>query len=245
MNFKEKIFYNGWPTSLGWGLIASVIIVSLISTIVAVVTFVKIIKMKRQIDKDYHKKSEEAIIAIKGSPLDAKPEFINKAFTNTIHELDTMQMVKSVYLNNAKDVLVDGKELENLYLSLKFLTLANIEIYHKAIDIKKWNEAVLNYPNDLKEQPNFISNENKKYKLIFSANDDSSNMEIFGKLFNKLEPNGMIMIIQNDNLKKDLKTIKYELKLKNIRFEVSKNKEKILYAVKSGEEIDKKNISNI
>ncbi|MCE6056407.1 hypothetical protein J7889_02250 [Mycoplasmopsis agalactiae] len=233
MSFKEKIVQNGFPTPLGWGLIASAILASLIGIITSIIVFVKVFKIKKQFNKTQEERAAKAIMDIKGSELGTKDEFINKAFSTNIDESDMLHIVKSVYLNYAKNVLLDGLNLENLYLTLKTMTLANVEITHRAINSKIWNEAALNFSDKITEKPCFIASDDKQYNLIVSANDNSSNTEIFNKLYPKLSFGGLLMVIQNPNIKSDLKDLKRDLKIRNIRFEASKNKALFLYVVKS------------
>ncbi|WP_029513215.1 BC85_0335 family putative methyltransferase [Mycoplasmopsis primatum] len=233
MSFKEKLVIDNHPTALGWGLIASVIVLTIISVIVSIVIFVKIRKIKKEIDADYNKKANDAILAIKGSPLETKPDYINQAFKTNIDELDEIHIVKSVYLNYVKDVLLTGYNLENLYLTLKELTLANIHIESKAINNQLWNDAVLDLPDKIKEKPNFVQDDDLQYRLIVSVNEKATNDEIFQKFYPKLTTGGMLMVVQNADTKKDLKSIKTDLKIKKIRFEASKNKALFLYIVKS------------
>lgn len=233
MSFKEKLVQNGSPTSLGWGLIASTIIASLIGIITSITVFIKVFKIRKQFNKTLEENAKNAIMKIKGSELDAKDEFINKAFSTNINELDMLHIVKSIYLNYAQNVLIDGLNLENLYLTLKTMTLANIEIDPRAINSKIWNEAVIKFKDKITEKPCFIDSDDKKYNLIISANDNSSNTEIFNKLYPKLTLGGLLMVIQNPIIKSDLKDLKRDLKIKNIRFEASKNKALFLYIVKS------------
>ncbi len=80
MSFKEKLVQNGSPTSLGWGLIASAIIASLIGIITSITVFVRAFKIRKQFNKTLEENAKNAIMKIKGSELDAKDEFINKGF---------------------------------------------------------------------------------------------------------------------------------------------------------------------
>nr|WP_307925848.1 hypothetical protein [Mycoplasmopsis bovis] len=122
-----------------------------------------------------------------------------------------LHIVKSVYLNYAQNVLIDGLNLENLYLTLKTMTLASIEIDPRAINSKIWNEAVIKFKDKITEKPCFIDSDDKKYNLIISANDNSSNTEIFNKLYPKLTLGGLLMVIQNPIIKSDLKDLKRDL----------------------------------
>ncbi len=85
-----------------------------------------------------------------------KMNLLIKAFSTNINEFDMLHIVKSVYLNYAQNVLIDGLNLENLYLTLKTMTLANIEIDLRAINSKTWNEAVIKFKDKITEKPCFI-----------------------------------------------------------------------------------------
>lgn len=93
---------------------------------------------------------------IKGSELGIKDEFINKVFSINIDESDMFYIVKFVYLNYVKNVLLDGLNLENLYLIFKIMILVNVEIIYRVINFKIWNEVVFNFSDKIIEKFCFI-----------------------------------------------------------------------------------------
>lgn len=233
----DALVKNKKLTPLGIGLLVSAIIVFLIGISVVIITFLKAKKIRKEIEQKTKEATEQAILRIKGSELGETPSFINEAFKSCLDELDILHLINTIYLNNAKEVLLIGNNLENEYLTFKNMTQANIALdeSEKVINKSKWNDAVLKFPDKIKEAPlffNFKKDEPRNFDLIYVLNSNQSNINIFDNYFKLLNEDGMILVLQNEETKRDLRIIKKDLKFKNIPYEVSKNKGLFLYIVK-------------
>lgn len=233
----EKANSSSLPAWAYWLLLSSAIIIGLFGSIWMIVTYIKVYKLKKKIDKDYKKAAEDAVIKIKGEKLpDINPKFKELFTKNILNDLDVFQLVNTAYLNEAKNILLVGNELEYSYSILRNMCVSEINLFRNSINSKIWNSAVLKQNDLFKNSPYFIDEEkfNKKnFKLIYFINSNYSSYEIYKNYYHKLEENGMIVVILNSENKSDLKLLTKELKNKKIRYEISKNKEKFLYIVNS------------
>ncbi|WP_338822955.1 BC85_0335 family putative methyltransferase [Mycoplasmopsis felifaucium] len=223
---------------LNLGLFISAIVVSLLGTITFISIWIKTLLIKKNIDKKRMLETEKAIEEQIGQKLGNLPAYIDEAFPNKLNQADLMQLINTVYLNKAQSVLLVGLDLENTFLSLKTMTLAKVYVEKNGINSKKWNDAVIKFPNEISEPPLFANinvSQDYRYDLIYVINSDQSNFEIYKKYYKMLNSNGMMIVIQNPLIKKDLKLVAKEFKTQNIRYEISKNKDLFLYVVKSND----------
>ncbi|MGV2393296.1 UNVERIFIED_CONTAM: hypothetical protein O8I53_10195 [Campylobacter lari] len=93
--------------------------------------------MKKNLDKEYKAKADEAVLRIKGTPLGDINPIYKTLFKNQLDDLDIKQLIHTVYLNNAKDVLLIGNELNYSYVILNEMTLAEYELGKSSINIKE------------------------------------------------------------------------------------------------------------
>ncbi|WP_406617550.1 BC85_0335 family putative methyltransferase [Mycoplasmopsis adleri] len=224
---------------LYWGLFASMIIVAVLGLAVFLGTYLKTISMKKKIDKERKEATEKAVMDQKGSALGQIPEYIDKTFAPNIDPLDRMQLINTIYLNRAKNVLLAGQDLENIYLSLTKMTLANIEVEETGINEEIWNKGAMRNLEEINSYPNYQDPEKTiSYDLVYVIESNLNSFEIFKKYYPQLRTDGMLVVIQNPSTKVDLKLLAKELKQQQIRYEISKNKAQFLYVIKMDETLN-------
>ncbi|WP_416738097.1 BC85_0335 family putative methyltransferase [Mycoplasmopsis meleagridis] len=219
-------------SSVKIGLIISIFVVVSIGALVYLIMFLKSKKIRKQILDEQTKKAHETILELRGENLAKAPLELKKFFKNKIDDFDLEDLINTTYLNKAENTLIIGQNIEYEIATLLFLGWGNFDILKDKFNVEKWNEAVLNYPDFFPKKPNFIRQIDKNYNLIFAINSADSNFNIYKKYFLKLEPNGMLVIIQNGQNKSDIKALTRELKINSITYEISHVKNKFLYIVK-------------
>ena len=233
-----------WHDPKKVALFVSIIVVALISILTYLLMFLKIRKIKKQIQNEEIHRAHAAILAIRGEPIGELPQDIKEYLKCKIDNLDLEQFINTTYLNKVEDILLDGSELEYPLFVLNKYGNGNIKVLKSSLDVKKWNDAVLTYPKDFEKQPNFVKDINEqKYSLVYIINSKLNNQEIYKKYYPLVANVGMLVVLINqgkEDKKKDLKALVKELKSLDIRHEVSYVKGQFLYIVKNNEINDKK-----
>ncbi|QSF13985.1 BC85_0335 family putative methyltransferase [Mycoplasma sp. Mirounga ES2805-ORL] len=221
-------FDNVLRSSLFYSAIAVVLIAIIIYIILVVVT--KKIKSKvrnEELEKLKFKIQEQRAGNLKNIPLDIK-----EYFKSNLNNEDLENLVNTIYLNDANNVLLVGNKLEYPALLFSYQSEANIKVFNYDLDARLWNNAVLEFPEFFKKKIDLIDKIDEKFKLIFAINSTQLSQTIYEKYYEHLENNGMLIILENVNTKRDVKTLTSFLKTKKIVYEVSKVKSNFVYIVK-------------
>ncbi|WP_406615134.1 BC85_0335 family putative methyltransferase [Mycoplasmopsis hyopharyngis] len=168
-------------------------------------------------------------IAQKFNKLDAR---IVSCFKNSYHLNDLKWIASTIKINDFKKVLLLGKDLETPLLILQEVLKMEINILKKNIDVKKWNQQVLQKPELFTQAVKTIEQVEQDYDLIINLST-FDNYRDYQDYYPKLKEKGMLMIKQSLIFdKNNLKFLQKELITKNIKHEVSFAHSKFLYIIK-------------
>lgn len=207
---------------LGVGLLISIILGT-------VSYFLKKKAMSTEI-KPWHKKViAETKLAFRN--LDSRMTY----FFESPYKIDDLEWIAStIKINNYKNIWLFGNNIETPLLLIQEAIKQNIHIDKNDISIKNWNEKVKQYPNLFSMTVNFLDNQTSNLDLIIFLQKNIKLKDIFNEYHKKLRSEGMIMVLLNRYSSDEIKILTNELKLKNIKFEISyAKKSKFLYIVKS------------
>ncbi|UUD35753.1 hypothetical protein NPA07_02670 [Mycoplasmopsis caviae] len=222
------------------GLVSSAIIFVIIAFVVYMILLAKTRKIRNELSTKEAQRAHEAIIKLRGEELGEFPKELKEFLKSKLDDYDLENLINTIYLNDAKDVLLVGQNLEYPTALFKNKSLAQISLEKKNMDVSLWNRAVLELPQYFSTQPNFIEldqikSNNQRYKLIFAINSKQTNQELFDTYYSLLEENGMLVVLQNSNTKVGYKVLARHLKISKIIYELSYVKSGFLYIVKPAE----------
>ncbi|WP_027120651.1 BC85_0335 family putative methyltransferase [Mycoplasmopsis lipofaciens] len=217
-------------------LIISMVVVILIAMIVYLILFLKTKKLRKIINDEQQRQAHEAILAIRGEELGKMPFELKKYLKNKSDDHDLENLINTIYLNKAQNVLLLGKNINYELVVLLTQTNANIYVYKNSLNIKTWNSAVLEFPNLFTKTPIFIDNTsiaNQTFDLIYDWDSDLTCLELLSQNQTYLKEKGMFVALVNSIKKQDIKTTSKILKNQQVIYEISYVKNQFLYVVKN------------